>query len=356
MRDWEDYLIHFYLSLHNSFAKAASIAPSLTAMAPASEDSGSEWSAQESVGIEGEDSNDDDDEEDDNVFLQRGRTILWFCQEGQLRLARQRFEYLLEKSQHEDNDSAGDMLQQLRKEVFQVGRDKNYALHEILMGGTSDSNAFTLTLQILHFATNYPTQQLCMLSMQPPSHGRTALHWAVWGNASLGILKALVRGNPEAMLKRDKKSQGERTPREILKHYFPRQNARSRSYTGQQEVSQNYSDDSRIVYLEGMERRWIAHRVRLAVLLCAQHYFQPRNSDRQVYTPFDNKNRKLVNIKPKPWFLLSILGYFLQREMKPLVLKIVDFLGSNAAAPKRKKSPATKKHSLAKKRKNSHSP
>lgn len=290
------------------------------------DESDSEWS-----GINNEDDENEDEAEDDSreALLKSKRTLLWLCQEGQIRLARLRLELLSESSQTDTSRGA----QQLRKEIFQVGRDKNYAIHEILMGGTSDQNAYATTLSILEISRNYPLDQQKMLSSTPPSHGRTPLHWAAWGNAKLEILERLVRGNPEALLMRDKKRQGERTPLEILKHYF-----------SGRDNSPAVETDIRIHYLERMTTSWISHRVRLAMSLCANRHFGATREDRPL-VPFDKGDRKVANIKPKPWFLLSVIGYLLQREMNPLALRIISYLGGNAkiTSTKRRKPQSNKK-------------
>eukprot|EP00934_Nitzschia_sp_Nitz4_P003178 Nitzschia sp. Nitz4//scaffold56_size114212//68885//69841//NITZ4_003955-RA/size114212-processed-gene-0.68-mRNA-1//-1//CDS//3329554721//3168//frame0 len=294
-----------------------------------SEDNLSEWSEPTNPKSSSANSSDEynDGSDDDSLIHQLNRTILWLCQEGQIPAARQRFEQLLEQGQ---SDPANH--QQLLKEVFQMGRDRNYPLQEILMGGTSDRNSYALVLAILEFAQSTPLQRNTLLLATPPSHGRTALHWATWGNAKLEIIQALVRGNPEAMLLRDKPRHGGRTPREILVHYFGSSRRR------ENETSTGL--DSRVVYLEAMEKSWMEHRIRLAVWLCARRYFAPltqeaKDSTPTIQTPFDQKCRKSVGIRPKPWFALSAIGYMLQREMTPLAIRITSYLGGNAAKLKR---------------------
>ena len=172
-------------------------------------------------------SDSDIDDQDDEIPFRRtgGRSILWLCQEGQLQLARKRFEWLVQQQRKEEEEeqqqqqqqqpqhasstaaTTSSFQQQLFKEVFQVGQDKNYALHEILMGGTSDTNAYQLACHIMDYAfggqeetredhvTLGHTDPLLhrtardraatkMLAARPPSHQRTALHWAAWGNAT----------------------------------------------------------------------------------------------------------------------------------------------------------------------------
>jgi hypothetical protein len=208
--------------------------------------------------------------------------------------------------------------EKLRNEVFQVDRDKNYALHEILMGGTSDRNAYAATLAILDISNKYPLEQQKMLAATPPSHLRTPLHWAAWGNAEMEILQALVKGNPEALIVRDKKSQGQRTPLEILKRYFGTNTALTQL------------DYRKVPFLEIATASWISHRVGLALHLAANRYFGRIQRHESRLVPFDKGHQKAAGIKPKPWFVLSVIGYLLQREMKPLALNILSYVGGNA--------------------------
>ena len=129
-----------------------------------------------------EDSEEEDYQDDSEEELPQ-RSLLWLCQEGQIPQAHRRFEQLLA-----NNNQA-----QLEREVFQTSRDKTTALTEIVMGGTSDRNAYALTLKLLEFAAQTsPTRLRHILSLQPhAANSRTALHWACWGNASMEILQKL---------------------------------------------------------------------------------------------------------------------------------------------------------------------
>ena len=338
---------------------------------------------------EEEDSSDDDEEEknDDITFtsqqlLRPGkRTISWLCKEGQIPLARHRFEAFLAESakmmmeqqqqhtrstepteqeganpnnRHESLDNSSLFYQQLVKEVFQVDRcgDKTYALHEILMGGTScDCNA--LVMKLLDFVKAFPLEREEMLRYTcPPSHQRTALHWACWGNAPMEILQRLVQATPEAMLMRDKPSHGGRTPYEIFKRYF----------------GKNEDSTERLHYLEKNAQKWAQHRLRLAVQMCVGRYFgcslmlddrRISTTNRQAqerkepsactattkdFTPFDSKDRKRAKIKStKAWFALSTVASLMQRQMTPLALHILGYMGGNAKKPSRSKRATTKR-------------
>jgi hypothetical protein len=317
------------------------------------------------VDFEYKDSSDSDDDDHTITFRRKGgRSLLWLCQEGQLQLARKRFDWLWQEQRKENGDTKGSFAAQLHKEVFQVGHDKNYPLHEILMGGTSDRNAYQLTRSILDYAvgchereapdgntqqnnqqrpTAAVTRQAAtkMLAARPPSHQRTALHWAAWGNANLEILEALVRGYPEALLLRDKRNQNQRTPCEILKHYYYNPNRHDHTATP--------ADTSKPDYLERCTNSWRQHRLRLAVHMSVNRYFSASSSPSSdavsssalpkppTLTPFDPHDRKRTQIKPKPWFVLSVLGSLVQREMKPLAVHILGYVGGRVVA--RKASP-----------------
>jgi hypothetical protein len=247
---------------------------------------------------------DDDDtssSNDEEQTMSRRHHILFLCQEGQLQIARHRF-HLLQSRQENDL---------LQKEIFQVGRDKNYPLHEILMGGTSDTNARLLAQEILDTAKEWKLSCWQMLMAQPPSHRRTTLHWAAWGNANFSTFKALVQGNPEALIVRDRRTQGSRTPLEIYRRYYT--------------ANEGEATIEKLTFLETSAQSWIQHRLRLSIHASAFHYFRSG-----TFQPFLEKDRKLVKMKPRPWFVLSILGYLLQRELQPLVVHILTFVGSNA--------------------------
>jgi hypothetical protein len=160
-------------------------------------------------------------------------------------------------------------MDRLKKEIFQVGRDNNYSLHEFLMGGTSDTNASALMEEILDMGKLWKGSFLTMMNAQPPSHHRTSLHWAAWGNATLPILRALVMANPEALVLRDGTSQGRRTPLEVFRRYFG-------------------SDPDRLFVREKLEfldsatKNWTRYRLRLAIYKSAVLYFR-----KQGLTPFD---------------------------------------------------------------------
>ena len=52
--------------------------------------------------------------------------------------------------------------------------------------------------------------------------------------------------------------------------------------------------------------------------------------------PFNEQHRIIENVRPKPWFVLSVLGYFLQREMNPLINNLLSFVGRDARLSSKK--------------------
>ena len=249
------------------------------------------------------------DEDAEEVSL-RGRTLLWLCQEGQIQYARRRFDSLLEAKKTD----------QLKREVFQAARDKNYPLHELLMGGTSDRNAYQLALQILDFCKGHPNEFRTMLITQPPSHKRTPLAWATWGNAKMEVLQPLALGNPEALVLKDTAG---RTPAEILRYYFCSNRNNNNNNSNNQPPAIN--SNPQLTLLERLTKSWTQHRLRLAVHQCAVRYFVTDS-----LTPFDKAHRKDTKMSPKAWFVLSILGTLIQREMKPLLHRILQYTGGSA--------------------------
>ncbi|CAJ1961671.1 unnamed protein product [Cylindrotheca closterium] len=249
----------------------------------------------------------DDDEEESNLIQKK--TLLFLCQEGQIRLARRRLQ-LLQKENEFDK---------LQKEVFQMGPDKNYPLHEVIMGGTLEDSSKNIIPELLEIGKQCKGPFLVMLNAQPPSHGRTALHWAAWGNASFDILRPLAMANPEALILRDGKTHGSRTPLEIFKRYHLPKPGNVWHEWAMKKLS----------FLETTTQLWTQHRLRLAVYKAVLYWFRHKS-----YSPFDKKGRKETGITPKHWFYLSVMGYCLQREMEPLLWRILGFVGGSAQITK----------------------
>ena len=390
-----------------------------------------------------EDSDDDNEDHDDDAVVLGPRSLLWLCQEGQMDTARKRFELLKGLSEKErqkqrqlqsqtnkmvqkiksdyDNSKSSLYQQQLHREIFQQAPsgDKNYPIHEILMGGLDDRNAQQLVVEILDYCcscscsqnlttlpqsknndsatTLWPSQLVCrfyrqMLISQPPSHKRTPLHWAVWSKTSIHIIRKLILGNPEALVLKD--SVG-RTPLDIYRHYYIHDGGRcqrvERQSANQHHIHQrieaslqeatsskdietkNENIDPYLDLLEKTTKSWTQHRVRVAIHLCTLRYFSlpstklettscssspskwpppPCMSTKSVeiettttsdgslkrsyynkimLTPFDKKDRKQAQITPRNWFVLSVLGTCVQMEMKPLLNRILEYAGGNAA-------------------------
>ncbi|KAG7362948.1 hypothetical protein IV203_026308 [Nitzschia inconspicua] len=195
------------------------------------------------------DLNDQDDE------MATNRSILWLCQEGQLRLALQRFDNLKRQDQ-----------EKLKQEIFQIGRDQNTALHEVLMGGTTERSSYRLAFQLVeHCRKHYPQEFRQSLSIRPPSHRRTPLHWAAWGNAELGLVRFLALANPDALLMDDADG---RTPYQIFNRYF-----------SQVRPTQDM--------LFRMTKGWRQSLIRRTIQKCVIRYFL-----QQQLRPFDKTHRQ----------------------------------------------------------------
>jgi hypothetical protein len=190
--------------------------------------------------------------------------------------------------------------------LFQTNADGNYALHEILMGGTTDSAASELSrLLVSRCNRYYPIDSQVMFAATPSSHGRTLLHWAAWGKADVALLQLISKANPEALCIRDDKPHGCRTPLEISERYWP--------------------EAEGTVLLQQWMARYLPYRVSRTMHLCAHRLFVTNG-----LTPFHGADRKKAALPPRPWFVASILGYALQREMMGLALRILSFVGKGA--------------------------
>lgn len=304
-----------------------------------------------------------DDEDDSSVGVCSNRSLLWLCQEGLTEQANRKYDILLEQQQ--------ELV--LEREVFQKSRNTTTALTEILMGGTSDRNAYQLATKLLQYMTARNNHDVCrdkvrhILSLQPRSaHRRTALHWACWGNANLDdVIKPLVQCCPQALLLRDARSSGHRTPVELFQYYFcggrRTHDVVQPPDDGGINNATHHHRQEKLEYLHNETTRWLQHCLRNTVYQCALRYFSYDNDkNRSGLTPFDQKHRKQTKIRPKQWFVLSVLGSLIQREMKPLAWHILGFVGYQATEKhnrytsrrraKRKKPPSSSAQQEARKR------
>jgi hypothetical protein len=214
-------------------------------------------------------------------------------------------------------------------------------------GGTSGTSAPELVERLVRRYTSLGTtakavaEYRAVFLAQPRvgSNGRTVLHWCAWSKTSPTILRLVLEACPEALCKRDDKSHFSRTPLEIAQRYWP--------------------DDEITRILESALASFLPHRLQTWVRLCAERLFvSPHWSanggdskpaaaitrdapleERRALRPFDKKDRRLAGLAPRPWFVASVLGYALQREMKDLALQIVSFVGcgSRLESTKRRK-------------------
>jgi hypothetical protein len=157
------------------------------------------------------------------------------------------------------------------------------------------------------------------------------------------------------MCLRDKKSHFSRTPLEIAHRYWP--------------------DDEITKILNSSLDTYLPYRLRVCVRLCAEKLFllphgksgkicnanhraksavtsntskeatttQTPLEAKQTLKPFDKKDRRIAGLAPRPWFVASVLGYALQREMKGLALHITSFVGCGAKLETKRRSKKKKK-------------
>mmetsp|Transcript_2051 Transcript_2051/g.3704 ORF Transcript_2051/g.3704 Transcript_2051/m.3704 type:complete len:303 (+) Transcript_2051:412-1320(+) len=273
-----------------------------------SEGCGTEW-ADENCSNSSSDADWSEDDESE------GKSLLWLCQEGQLDRALERVrgwdDEIASRTKSDDTKqtnsrNSANSDDPIRRDLLQINTDGNYALHEILMGGTTDSAAAELIhLLVSRCCVDYPTESRAMFAATPPSHGRTLLHWAAWGNADVAVLELIMRANPEALCQRDNASHGSRTPREISERYWP--------------------DSAGTTRLQRWTVNYLPHRLRRTLHLCVHRHFVTN-----AQTPFDNADRRASGLAPRPWFVASVMGYALQREMTELALHILSFIGKGA--------------------------
>ena len=57
-----------------------------------------------------------------------------------------------------------------------------------------------------------------------------------------------------------------------------------------------------------------------------------------LLTPFNKTDRRTAGLTPRAWFVASVIGYAMQREMHDLGMRILSFVGCGAKIDKRKKS------------------
>ena len=275
-------------------------------------------------------SSSDSDESDTS-----GRTLLFLCEEGQLDKALARVkewdeEYPPGSARVSSDATDASKVESayrssIRRQLPQKSHGGNYCLHEILAGGTSGRSAPDLVQRLVRRCReDYPLESQRMYRAQPTaSYCRTLLHWCAWGKTSAAILRPIMMAYPEAMCLRDDKSHGRRTPLDIAERYW--------------------KDDAITGILRSSLETYLPFRLRLSVHLCIHRHFV---TDKR--TPFDKADRKETGLTPRAWFVASIIGYALQREMKSLARHIISFVGKKAkidgmrSAAKRKANTKTK--------------
>ena len=271
-----------------------------------------------------------DSSDDEDVS---NRTLLFLCEEGQLDRALIRVrdwdkryppcsgDNTAKKKKKnmrtaDDDDTARSIIkQELFRKNIHTG---NYCLHEILAGGICDKSALELVERILErYRTDYPNESRNIIFKAQPkdSNKRTILHWCAWSKVPSYILKQVINANPECMLLRDNLSHGSRTPYEIAKRYW--------------------SDDPITKILKSSLDSYLPYRIQFNVHLCIDRIFKLSNHHadddaRRILTPFNKVDRKNTGLTPRTWFVASVIGYTMSREMNNLALHIISFMGYGA--------------------------
>lgn len=290
--------------------------------------------------------NNSDEDADDESYLSSGsssddsdgtgRTLLFLCEEGILDKALMRVREWDDKYPPGTQPNGGktskvesDARSLIRRDMLQKNpHNGNYALHEILAGGTSGNSAPELVRRLVYrCCADYPLESKRIFQARPRgSHGRTLLHWCAWGRAQPSILRQVLLAYPEAMCLRDDKAHDRRTPLEISQRYWP--------------------NDPMTTSLREMLSTYLPYRLRLSVRLCVYRHFV---TDAQ--TPFDKAHRKETGLTPRAWFVASVIGYALQREMKSLAMHIISFIGNKAKIDANTRTRCRSGQSRSKKRK-----
>jgi len=297
-------------------------------------------------------SSDDDDEYDDPR-----RTLLFLCEEGLIDKALQRvrkwdelypprsISSLETNADGVDHDTTTRLC--IQKQLFQKNpRTGNYCLHEIVAGGIcGERSAPELVRRLLaRYGHNgdddRTTARNTIFAAQPPdSKGRTVLHWCAWSKVPTDILHQVIVMNPDCLLLHDHRTHGARTPYDIAKRYWGTQ-------------------DTNTLLLQSLRKSYLPYRIQYHVHLCINRIFNVASSSASTSTatatstptatptsaskltsiaaaaaaaivavPFNPQDRKRMKLKPKIWFVASVIAYTKQRSMETLASHIVSYMG-----------------------------
>ena len=285
-------------------------------------------------------SDDDSSYEGEEIDDSSSRTLFFLCEEGQLDIALQRVKtWDREFPANASTTIPSNELAAIQQELFRKDPNTgNYCLHEILAGGTSGRSAPELVKRLVQRYTTmkftkHKNYRTVFLAQPRGSHRRTILHWCAWCKTTPNILRMVLNACPEAMCLRDDKAHFRRTPLEIAQRYW--------------------KDDEITRILKAALQSYLPHRIQFCVHLCAQRLFvrpicsvdsndKTKTTDQHprvaLLKPFDKKDRRTAGLSPRSWFVASVLGYALQREMKGVAQHIISFVGCGAKLePKHKK-------------------
>ena len=284
-------------------------------------------------------SSDDDDEYDDPR-----RTLLFLCEEGLIDKALQRvrkWDELYPPRSISSSETNADIVDHdtttrllMKKQLFQKNpRTGNYCLHEILAGGIcGERSAPELVRRLLaryrhNGDDDRTTARNTIFAAQPPdSKGRTVLHWCAWSKVPTDILHQVIVMNPDCLLLHDHRTHGARTPYDIAKRYWGTQ-------------------DTNTLLLQSLRKSYLPYRIQYHVHLCINRIFNVSSASAAaaaststskltsvaaaaiVAVPFNPQDRKRMKLKPKIWFVASVIAYTKQRSMETLASHIVSYMG-----------------------------
>jgi len=143
--------------------------------------------------------------------------------------------------------------------------------------------------------------------------------------------------NPDCLLLHDHRTHGARTPYDIAKRYWGTQ-------------------DTNTLLLQSLRKSYLPYRIQYHVHLCINRIFNVASSSASTSTatstptatptsaskltsiaaaaaaaivavPFNPQDRKRMKLKPKIWFVASVIAYTKQRSMETLASHIVSYMG-----------------------------
>ena len=214
----------------------------------------------------------------------------------------------------------------IRRELFRRNRSTGRSCLQALDAEAPDFRLHGRELIVRLIHRFYKPRRLRttteIFSAQPGTNGSTILHSCVLWGLSPKAVWLVVKIHPEAMCTHDGNQK-------IPLHHAKRKKLQNGKV---------------VRFLKKRLKRYLPQRVRVCVRLCTDRLFlgsPPRNGEEEQetggtartpppLTPFDEDDRRTVGVDPRPWFVASVLGYALQREMKGLAPRVLSFVGCDA--------------------------